>query len=284
MSMAQETAIRIPVDPANPGQFFACCGLLEFADRLWKGTEGWFEIRHFCIRTTEPTASLAQLLKSARDIALANDGATDREDEGENEDDAEDKSSSMSIVSPVSLHLDWWKDKSLKPWAGSMNARKIFVAMCAAIDPQSDNPLNHGQFVYDPAATVILKNGKTKAKKGEPREPFYFDGRRGANSQSLDIGFAPDPLKKLLKFKTIAYPVVEAMALIGLQRCQPKPAETPRVFDYFSWQEPYPVSVLSAAVYGILDNSCGYRFENAFRTPQRKHKAFNPATPIERSK
>ena len=30
-------SIRIAVDPTNPGQFFACCGLLELADRLWSG-------------------------------------------------------------------------------------------------------------------------------------------------------------------------------------------------------------------------------------------------------
>ena len=34
-----EATIRINVDPTNPGQFFACCGLLEFADRLWPGAE-----------------------------------------------------------------------------------------------------------------------------------------------------------------------------------------------------------------------------------------------------
>lgn len=33
--------ITIPVDLTNPGQFFACCGLLELADRLWPGAEGW---------------------------------------------------------------------------------------------------------------------------------------------------------------------------------------------------------------------------------------------------
>ena len=32
----------VAVDPTNPGQFFACCGLLELADRLWPGAEGWF--------------------------------------------------------------------------------------------------------------------------------------------------------------------------------------------------------------------------------------------------
>jgi CRISPR-associated protein Csb3 len=31
--------IRIPVDLTNPGQFFACCGLLELANRLWPGAE-----------------------------------------------------------------------------------------------------------------------------------------------------------------------------------------------------------------------------------------------------
>ena len=35
-------SITVTVDPTNPGQFFACCGLLELADRLWPGAEGWF--------------------------------------------------------------------------------------------------------------------------------------------------------------------------------------------------------------------------------------------------
>jgi len=30
-------SITVTVDVTNPGQFFACCGLLELADRLWPG-------------------------------------------------------------------------------------------------------------------------------------------------------------------------------------------------------------------------------------------------------
>src|SRR3954471_22547111 len=41
--------ITVPVDYTNPGQFFACCGLLELADRLWPGVEGWFADGQFCI-------------------------------------------------------------------------------------------------------------------------------------------------------------------------------------------------------------------------------------------
>ncbi len=35
---AKNANIAIPVDLTNPGQFFACCGLLELADRLWHGS------------------------------------------------------------------------------------------------------------------------------------------------------------------------------------------------------------------------------------------------------
>ena len=30
-----EPSITVNVDVTNPGQFLACCGLLELADRLW---------------------------------------------------------------------------------------------------------------------------------------------------------------------------------------------------------------------------------------------------------
>jgi hypothetical protein len=46
---AVQPAIRIAVDPTNPGQFFACCGLLELADRLWPGAEGCFTVEDFCV-------------------------------------------------------------------------------------------------------------------------------------------------------------------------------------------------------------------------------------------
>ena len=50
MNRIPEPNIRIKVDPTNPGQFFACCGLLELADRLLDGAEGWFEDSKFLIR------------------------------------------------------------------------------------------------------------------------------------------------------------------------------------------------------------------------------------------
>src|SRR5689334_2697577 len=40
----------VAVDLANPGQYFACCGLLELAHRMWPGAEGWFEGGYFRVR------------------------------------------------------------------------------------------------------------------------------------------------------------------------------------------------------------------------------------------
>jgi len=113
-------------------------------------------------------------------------------------------------------------------------------------------------------------------RKPKKREPFYFDARRGANALSLDIGFAPDSLK----LTSVAYPAVESMCLVGLQRCRPIPTNSQRVFDYFVWNTPLPTTVVPAAVAGYSEHGQGFRFENAFRTDQRKHKAFNPATPL----
>src|SRR5262245_9868102 len=64
-------SIHVTVDPTNPGQFFACCGLLELADRLWPQTddrpaaEGWFAERQFYIDCAGSLGELLQRLSEA---------------------------------------------------------------------------------------------------------------------------------------------------------------------------------------------------------------------------
>jgi CRISPR-associated protein Csb3 len=271
-------SIRIHVDPTNPGQFFACCGLLELADRLWRFAEGWFENGAFHIRTEDASASLSKLLESARSIRLSeHDGASADQDEDKEEEDLEDETGSLAIVSPISIRLDWWEDKSIKPWAGSMKANKIFLAMCHAIDPLCADPFDQGGVVFDPQLSP--SPGKKQGAKAKKREPFYFDARRGASAWSIDVGFSTDALK----ISTTAHPVVEALCFTGLQRCRPKPTETRRVFDYYAWRTPLPISIVPAAVSGLIGDGDRYRFTIPFRTDKEMHKAFMPATPIRRS-
>lgn len=274
-------SIRVNVDVTNPGQFFACCGLLELADRLWPGAEGWFEEREFCIAGG---GGLKSLLLKATQIQIASDSS--EFDDGDisdvSTDDDDDLFVPIEIISPISMRLDWWQEKGLKPWAGSMKAPAILVAMARAIEPEAIDPLNQEQVVLDTPKTVIGRNGIPRVVQGKPREPFCFDARRGSNSIDRDVGFVPDSLKKAYKIYSRSHPAVEFFSMIGLQRCRPRPTQRQRVFDYFTWRYPCAISLLPAAVCGFMDFSetYGYRFRNAFRTGQKKHKTFTQAIPI----
>ncbi len=260
-------AIRIRVDPSNPGQFFACCGLLEMAERLWKGGEGWFEKGMFYLRPFGggEDRTLSSLLHEISKTPLKQ---IDPED---------DFSSPMELPSPFALRIDWWKDEStggdqLKVWAGSMRSVRIARAMQATLsrtELHNEGLFEYGAVVYDPQ------------EPDKKVEPFYFDARRGSNALAIDIGFMPDSLS----MTTVAYPTVEFLCLVGLQRFRPKPTATRRVFDYFTWLVPLAIEVAPLAASGVLSrvDGRGYRFQIAFRTDQKKHKAFTPAIPIERS-
>jgi CRISPR-associated protein Csx14 len=261
----RDSAIQVKVDLSNPGHFFACCGLLELADRLWGGAEGWFNNGLFLARSmTEAGGTLQELVQAVSQAEL-------RQLDADN-----DMSSSVEMSSPFGLRLDWWQETDdqgrgspLKVWAGSMRNVRIARAMQHALrrpELQTDQMFDQGMVVYDPD------------ESDKKVEPFYFDSRRGSNALSLDIGFGPDALQ----MTTAAYPAVEFLCLVGLQRCRPMPTDKGRVFHYYAWSSPLSVAVLPAAVAGLLVGVGvkGFRFESAFRTDQKKHKALLPATPL----
>lgn len=267
MSQACEPTICVRVDLTNPGQFFACCGLLELADRLWDGAGGWFKDGMlFCISPLDPDTNVdSSLVGLLRVVAEAVLRQVDPDD---------DCSSPIEIPSPFGFRLDWWNDERsggsrLKVWAGRMSGVRIARAMQSVVrqpDLQNDALFDYRAVVYDPL---------------EPEkkvEPFYFDARRGSNALPLDIGFSPDRLH----MKSEANPAVEFLCLIGLQRFRPMATQVPRVFDYYTWPFPLSACVAPLAVFGLLqqDRGRGFRFQNAFRTDQKKHKAFTTATPI----
>jgi len=268
MTQAAETSISVRVDPSNPGQFFACCGLLELADRLWKGAEGWFREKAFSFRALDAVEGAERTLGGlVRAVAQVSPRAVDPGDE---------YASPIDIPAPFELRLDWWKDDRsggdrLKAWAGSMRGLRIASAMQSMLsreELQTSALLDYAEVVYDPA------------EPDNKVEPFYFDARRGSNARPIDIEFSPDALK----MESLAYPAVEFLCLVGIQRFRPLATETPRVFNYYTWAIPLAARVAPLAACGVLTHAAvrGFRFENAFRTDQRKHKAFTTATAIGR--
>lgn len=267
MIPADGSVISVKVDAGNPGQFFACCGLLELADRLWGDAEGWFAGGLFHLRSAMVPypLKLDELCQSVARVPLRQI------------DETNDTSSAVEIGAPFGLRLDWWQDHRsggdrLKVWAGRMGSVRIARAMQSVLlrsEFQRDGLLNEAAVVFDPA------------EPDKKVEPFYFDARRGANSQPIDIGFSPDSLQ----MTSAAYPAVEFLCLVGLQRFRPAVTAKRRVFRYYTWKTALAPNIAVLAACGVLAQLIdrGFQFENAFRTDQRKHKAFNTATPIERN-
>jgi CRISPR-associated protein Csb3 len=116
------------------------------------------------------------------------------------------------------------------------------------------SPLDCCEAVYD------VKDGKARDKT---ISPFYFDSRRSGTSQ--DFGFAPDEQEMSVD----AFPAVESLALIGLQRFRPRlDRETrPRTFVYSAWAEFLSAPVAAATVGGAVRVRSQGDFR--FRRPSR---------------
>jgi len=255
-------SFSVNVDPTNPGQFFACCGLLELADRLWPNAEGWFaeDGRMFHVACGEHT--LPELIS-----AIANATLTQL-------DPSDPYSSRITVGQPFrGIDIDWWAldqtgARDLKVWAGTMESYGIARAMQHAIRTPNFQSAD------------ILQIGMSVTNPDEPskkKEPFYFDARRSPNAHSLDVGFSTNDLG----LTSTAHPAVELLCLVGLQVARPSFTNQKRIYDYSLWSIPLTTNLLLAAATGALDlpHALTFRFENWFRTGQKKHKAFRSAVP-----
>lgn len=270
--MSQPSAgISLNVDVTNPGQFFACCGLLELAHRLQPGAEGWFETGRFELTADCGTLTLSQVSNRLRASELVPDDA-----------EADDKTCPLRLRDkpatncgshPLSMLLDWWLDDtgvgaSLKTWAGQQRITVISRAMlhsALAYGQTDDGWLDHGVPAHLPESPTRVV------------EPFYFDARRFAHA--LDTGFSLDTQGA----EVVAHPAVEMLCLIGLQRFRPpRSPESRWGFRYWAWRRPLCATVAAAVACGAVTvaDRQGYSFILRFRDDQKRYKAFDFAVPI----
>jgi CRISPR-associated protein Csx14 len=240
--------LRLVVTPRNPGQFFACCGVLELASRLWPGSEGWFGYEgsrgYFHIATwsghNNPLGEIVRRLCEPEElVALAEDH--------EAQEQADRK---PVVILPFALRLDWWLDSyrggnksELKVWAGQQTPERNINRMREAWRE----------------IVVRLQNGSDLQNLLLLRWPlsgrFGFDP--AASWDALDVGFSPD--EQTLPVQTS--PATEILAAIGLQRCRPVLVQNKRRwFAYHTWRNPLEVSVLPAAIVGAASSLGAYEF------------------------
>lgn len=249
-----EPTIRVNVDPSNPGQFFACCGLLEVASRLYESVEGWFEDDWFVVSGANSLEELLSVIREARLIPLEPDTPT---------------TSPLFLPEPIEFCLDWWLDtrsggSMFKTWAGQQKVVSIASAMQAAIDVES---LDEHSLLHTSAVLYDGEGGKI--------EPFYFDARRAAQSHALDVGFSPDAQRMLMP----VYSSVEFLCLIGLQRFRVKYVREDEYFEYLAWSAPLSIAVAPAVVAGVATYP-GYRFRFQLLYRTKYLKGFLPAVRV----
>ena len=237
-------SIRMNVDVTNPGQFFACCGLLELADRLWPGAEGWFEGREFCVTcggTLKELLSILVMDEPEQILQLECNGLEVK-----------------ALIAPIrfsfdggstyALTLDAWTTIRLEKgvpvvaanrpwnfWSGQQTSHGIWCGLRAVLAGQLAQLASDEYSVFS----------KRVFQKGR----FGFDP--GPAWNALDVGFSPN--EHSIEVESSA--AVELLAAIGLQRFRPLVSQGRESFEYATWSEPLPPFVAAAATCGGI--SCG---------------------------
>ncbi len=295
----------VRLDPRNPGQVLACCGLLELAHRLWPGVEGWFGSESFAFGNPDPGVGvdLAELVRRLATCTLSTLTAAERDEREDLEKRRRDlrkeskrlptqeaqrlkelgrqaRAGGLRIEAPFNLVIDWFEAGegavvrgTPKTWAGQQEPHKIARAAQDALSSIRDlsTLLDYGCVLRVPA-----EYRKGKSRDQQKVEPFYFDARRSAHA--LDAGFSADTQE----MEVVAYPAVELLCLVGLQRFRPVVMNEKWVFNYWIWSTPMNASVAAAVFCGTisLPGRQQYRFRMRFRDGQRRYKAFGFASPL----
>jgi CRISPR-associated protein Csx14 len=238
--------IRINVDPANPGQFFACCGLLELADRLWPAAEvmATFSNDAFHLQSNDPGISVKGIVADLLDAPRVAD-APWRTINGADRKPVKDvkKITPVHVGGKINLRLSWWLDElegrlsALKTWSAHKTSTGLLTDLSAAVDRKA----------LSEHTLLQLSTGMTAR--------FGFDPRSSWNT--LDTGFSPNDQN--LPVQTFA--ATELLAAIGIQTF--RPSVSGDSFVYACWKHALPAPIARAVASGVVDiqTLTVYRFQ-----------------------
>jgi CRISPR-associated protein Csb3 len=275
-----EPTIRINVDVTNPGQFFACCGLLELSSRIDPHAMAHFENGQFLV---------AGDVQNVLDRFFACNVEVDTKAVVKSEDDAEaaDKKDDidphrgriypMTIGDPFNLLLDWWtgeeaQAQKLKTWTAGMRVTDLLLGF-----HKNQKPIPS---MREHFAAAVRRSPDDWLREPWPiKEPssFSYDSRISRNN-ALDLGHTE---MKIMAFS----PAIDVLTLIGLQRFRPRTVEVWTRNRYFTWCQPLPVEVAAVAALGLLPHLNGTCFEFPIkpRDAQGRFKLFGHAQPVRSS-
>ncbi len=247
MSQQDKPSLRVRVDPSNPGQFFACCGLLELADRLWGEAEGWFEDGLFRIQPDGDGFALLRALLAKPPTAISRLGGVP----------VKPLLAPLRLSlegNPAALTLDAWvlvravrgdllaiANPPWNFWSGQQTSLRIWTALSAALQDQL--PLMSKQAFENLFVWRVPLPGR-----------FGFDP--GAAWNALDVGFSPNEQQMAVS----SSPAVELLAAVGLQRFRPAVSTDRTRFTYGTWAQPLAPCAAMVPASGMATGLSSSRF------------------------
>ena len=222
--MKNETSFSI--NPDNPGDFFACLGVLYCADKIFEIAEGYFKEKEFILITNSKENPLDKIITKINSFEI---------------DDAikvnGDKSDAAVELCSFNMHLDFWNHFDNRPkmklFAGQETSRKIISRWIEHIKKCENVSDLRG---YNVQST-----------------PSGFDTMTSWNA--LDTGFSINEQKMSIQ----AYPLIEFFAYIGVQTYAWEKKKEYDSFYYRTWSTPIPITIAKAVAAGALkfsNNRC----------------------------
>lgn len=276
--------ISIAMDVTNPGQFFACCGLLELAGRFDRNATAYFEPGFFRV-----SADVPEILRAFFDCDVTVETIADSDEEDAVEpadvDAHRGRTYPMILGKPFNLRLDWWKEEpaqaqKLKTWTAGQRVTDL-------LREHHERRKHRGQtqFIRIPSmrerfAEAYKRDSVNWLRTAEPIEspyPFGFDSRLGRNN-ALDLGHFG---QGAMAFS----PAVDVLTLVGFQRFRPRTIETWTRNRYSTWKAPLSVEIASIAILDLIPQVVANSFEFPVkrRDAQGRFKLFGHAQPVRRS-
>lgn len=249
--------LRFPLDPTNPGQFYASCGLVELFELFGAETLSWFELAANRPRTAEFVIAVGSPLDLDRVLS----GIAEAQFEPITGDTEESIKPVRATINGGQVELDWWLDEfrlkanSLKCWAGQVTSLKLFQELSLLIEPGT------------PPEKLFAAAQPTKSK-------FGVDPRSAWNA--LDFGYSPNEQGQ----DVATFPAVEILAAFGLQSFRPSTTARDNML-YNLWDKPLP----RLAACQLAANAWEDAPVSAFRFSIEKrgsYKFFTPAMPCEK--
>jgi CRISPR-associated protein Csb3 len=238
---------RIRVDPSNPGQVFACLGLLEVASLIKYPAIGRFDWNRQQTHAFFELISDADIDRILSEVKSAE--VTDPEERGplwemineSAEEDAEPVglgAGERSQTAPVQLKgpswilvLDAWLEpdtrvtnRMFKTWAGRVGSVQLIKNLKNALKP--------------------VPNVSEIFEQNIPMRPVGYDCRSAVSPD--DLGYFYNKVSDVA-----VYPIVDLFALIGLNHARPTILGN-RNFEYCTWGLLLPPEGARAAITGAI--------------------------------